>query len=80
MAMRTATLAAVRDLIARVLEVDRSLVVSETRLIQDLGADSIDRLEVATELEEEFGVSLSDDQIQRMNTVHDAAEMVTQAK
>jgi acyl carrier protein len=74
--MRTPTLAAVRDLIARVLEVDRTVVAPDARLAQDLGADSIDRLEVATELEETFGVSLSDDQIQRMNTVHDAAVMV----
>ena len=74
--VESATLTAVRDLIARVLQVDCELVSPETDLKQDLGADSIDRLELATELEEMFGIVLTDEQIERIKTVFDAAAMV----
>ena len=58
----------VRDALAQQFELDPETITLDTNLIDDLGADSLDVVELIMSLEDEFGVSISDD---------DAAQLVT---
>ncbi len=70
----------VRTLIARVFGVSRDHVKPETDLQQQLGADSLDKVEIAIRLEEEFDVKISDSKAIAIDTVNDAASLVEDAK
>ena len=74
--MRKAVLQSVRNLISRVLGVDRRHVEAITDLKNDLGADSLDKIEVAMELEEEFDIDIANSETLDMDTVNDAARIV----
>lgn len=58
----------VRDALAQQFEVDPDSITEDTNLIDDLGADSLDVVELIMSLEDAFGVSISDE---------DAAQLVT---
>jgi acyl carrier protein len=51
----------------------------EHRLVEDLGADSLDLLEFFTGVEEEFGVRIDDDAVGRLSTVGDVIDHLTRA-
>lgn len=59
----------VRELIAEQLGVTLDQVVSESNLISDLGADSLDVVELIMALEDELGVEVPDEDAQKMTTV-----------
>lgn len=56
------------------LGVDESEVVAEANFIQDLGADSLDTVELIMEFEKEFEVSIPDEQAEKIQTVGQAVE------
>lgn len=58
-------------IIAKALFVDRQRVVDDASLFNDLGADSLERIALVMELEEEFGVEINDDAIETFDTVGD---------
>ena len=58
--------------VANCLGVAPEQVALHTRLAEDLGVDSIDRLALALELEEEFDVAISDNALSQMRTIGDA--------
>jgi acyl carrier protein len=66
----------VRKLIARNLSIAEETVVPEANLILDLGADSLDTVELIISLEDEFDVQLTDDQVGSVQTVGDAVALV----
>jgi len=55
---------------------EREEVTPETRFSEDVLADSLDTVEIIMELEEEFGINLSDDVVEKIRTVGQAAEQV----
>ncbi|MDO4972829.1 MAG: acyl carrier protein [Eubacteriales bacterium] len=59
----------VRDALASQFELDPATVTPETNLIDDLGADSLDVVELIMELEDEFGVTISDEAAAELYTV-----------
>ena len=59
----------VRDALASQFELDPETVTMETNLIDDLGADSLDVVELIMELEAEFGVTISDEAAAELYTV-----------
>jgi acyl carrier protein len=59
----------VRDALAAQFELDAESVTMETNLIDDLGADSLDVVELIMELEDEFGVTISDEDASQLYTV-----------
>ncbi len=59
----------VRDALASQFELDPASVTLETNLIDDLGADSLDVVELIMELEDEFGVTISDEAAAELYTV-----------
>jgi acyl carrier protein len=66
--------AQVRNIVVDRLGVDEEDVKPDATLIEDLGCDSLDRVELALALEEEFGVEIPDDDISRMKTIRDIHE------
>jgi acyl carrier protein len=61
----------IRNLVAEFLSVDLRLVSDQTRFLTDLGADWLDRLELMMMIEDQFGVEIADDVIDRMEAVGD---------
>lgn len=66
----------VQNIIIEHLGVDASKVKPEATLIDDLGADSLDTVELVMALEEEFGIAISDDDAELVLTVGDTVKLV----
>jgi acyl carrier protein len=66
----------VRDHLAEELEVDPGRIGEQTRFKEDLDADSLDLYELVMELEDRYGVSVSEEQAARIETVGQAVEFV----
>jgi len=62
----------VKEIIAKELEVGVPQLTSEAKFIEDLGADSLDIVELVMALEEEFGLDIPDEDAEKMKTVGDA--------
>ena len=62
----------VKAIIVDKLSVEESEVTNEASLTNDLGADSLDTVELIMEFEKEFGLSIPDDQAEKISTVGDA--------
>ena len=59
----------IRDLLANQFEVDPETITIDTSLVDDLGADSLDVVEMIMALEDEYGVTVSDEEAVNLNTV-----------
>jgi len=70
----------VKKIIIDKLGVDESEVTHEASFTNDLGADSLDTVELIMELEKEFDVSIPDDQAEKIQTVGQAIEFIEAAK
>ncbi|HDP69917.1 MAG TPA: acyl carrier protein [Actinobacteria bacterium] len=66
----------VKKIIIEQLGVDESAVKSETSFINDLGADSLDIVELIMAIEEEFGLEISDEDAETITTVGQAVEYI----
>ncbi|MBE5969105.1 MAG: acyl carrier protein [Lachnospiraceae bacterium] len=68
-----------RDIIADVLNIDKESIKPETTFKDDLGADSLDVFQIIMEIEEEFKVSIDNEEAEKIITVGDAAEAIKKA-
>ncbi len=68
----------VREHLAEELEIDLERISETTRFKQDLDADSLDLYELVMELEDRYGVSVSEEQAARIETVGDAVGFVVE--
>ena len=66
----------VKNIIAEKLSVDLSEIVPEANFIDDLGADSLDLVELIMSMEEEFDVDISDEDAEKLVTVKDAFDYI----
>jgi acyl carrier protein len=66
----------VKKIIAEKLGVDLSEIVPEASFVDDLGADSLDLVELIMSMEEEFDTDISDDDAEKIQTVQDAINFV----
>ncbi len=62
----------VKKIVVEHLGVEESKVTEQASLIDDLGADSLDQVELVMAFEEEFGVEIPDDAAEKIRTVGDA--------
>jgi acyl carrier protein len=74
---RDQVLAKVREHLAAELEVDAGGISPETRFREDLDADSLDLYELVMELEDTYGISVSEEEASRIETIGDAVDFVT---
>jgi acyl carrier protein len=66
----------VRDIIVDQLGVNAEQVVKEARFIEDLGADSLDTVELVMAFEEEFSIEVPDEEAEKLQTVGDVVAYV----
>ena len=66
----------VKSIIVDKLGVEESEVTNEASVTNDLGADSLDTVELIMEFEKEFGISIPDDQAEKIATVGDAISYI----
>ncbi|MFQ6614817.1 MAG: acyl carrier protein [Fidelibacterota bacterium] len=66
----------VKEVIIDKLGVEESKIVPEASFVDDLGADSLDTVELIMELEEEFGIEIPDDDAEKMTTVGSAVDYI----
>lgn len=67
----------IKKIIAEKLSVDLNEIVPEARFIDDLGADSLDLVELIMSMEEEFDIEISDEKAEELVSVKDAIDYVT---
>ena len=67
----------VKDVITEQLNVDGADVTTESAFVDDLGADSLDIVELVMALEEEFGISIPDEEAENIRTVGDAVNYIS---
>ncbi len=70
----------IKNLIAEQLKVDPATITAESRLMEDLKADSANIMVMIMDLEDQFGITVEDDQIMKMRTVGDVAEYIAKVK
>ena len=70
----------VRDIVVEQLGVDTGDVAVESTFIDDLGADSLDIVELIMAFEEEFGTEIPDEAAEKMKTVQDVVTYIDQNK
>lgn len=70
----------VTDIIVEQLGVDASDVNNDAHFINDLGADSLDTVELIMEFEKEFSIEIPDEDAEKIQTVGDAISYVEKAK
>ena len=68
------------SIVAEQLGVDKEKVTPETSFVNDLGADSLDTVELVMELEEEFEIDIPDDAAEKIQTVGQAVEFIEKAQ
>jgi acyl carrier protein len=70
----------VREIVAEQLERDVNEVTNEASFIDDLGADSLDIVELVMKMEEEFGIEIPDEEAEKIKTVNDVVKYITTHK
>lgn len=68
-----------KKIIADVLNLDPEEITMETTLVGDLGADSLDVMQIIMGVEEEFGIEVLEDDALKISTVEDAVNLIKNA-
>ena len=66
----------IKEIIIDKLGVEESKITSDARFIEDLGADSLDTVELIMQFEEEFDIEISDEDAEKINTVGSSMEYI----
>ena len=66
----------VRELLAHQLEIDPAQIGPQTDILEDLGADSLDIVELVMAIEEEFDIGVTDERAANVRTVEQLVEML----
>lgn len=80
MATEKSTEQRVKDIIVEQLGVNADQVTPESKFIEDLGADSLDTVELVMALEEEFGQEIPDEEAEKLQSVGDVIKHIEQTK
>ena len=73
-------LEAVKKIVVEHLDVEEEKVTENASFIDDLGADSLDNVELVMAFEEEFDIEIPDDAAEHIQTVGDAVKFITEKK
>ena len=66
----------IKELLAKQLRIDIATIADYSNIIEDLGADSLDVVEMLMAIEDDLGVIISDDDAVRLKTVRDVADYI----
>ncbi|MCR5150368.1 MAG: acyl carrier protein [Clostridiales bacterium] len=64
------------EIISEQLEVDRNIVKKSSFLAEDLGADSLDLVDLVMSIEDEYGIELPDSELEKIKTVSDLCDFI----
>ena len=70
----------VKKLVAEQLSINEADIKNDSAFIADLGADSLDTVELVMALEDNFSIEIPDDQQEKIQTVQDAIDYITEHK
>ena len=70
----------VKEVIIDKLGVEEDKIVTEASFVDDLGADSLDTVELIMQLEEEFGLEIPDESAEKMTTVQSVVDYIEENK
>jgi acyl carrier protein len=70
--------ARIRSIVADQLGIDRGEVTPDASILDDLGADSLDVVELVMAIEDEFNIEVPDEDVERMRTIGDMERYVTE--
>ena len=70
----------VKEMLAKQLKADASTITRDTRLVEDLKADSANVMVMIMDVEDAFGITVEDDQIMKMKTVGDVVDYIEKNK
>jgi len=73
------TLDKVKEMLANQLNIEADKITESSKIVEDLGADSLDMIEMLMALEEEFGLSIPDDKAESLKTVGDIASFIDES-
>lgn len=65
-----------KKIISEQLEVDQSIITESASITGELGADSLDLIDLAMSIEDEFDIELSDEALEKIKTVGDLVEYI----
>ena len=68
----------VTEIVAEQLGVEKDEVISDASFVEDLGADSLDQVELVMRLEEEFGIEIPDEDAEKIGRVKEAISYIEQ--
>mgnify|MGYP001487797855 FL=1 len=64
------------EIVCNQLSVDKAEVTPDSSFVEDLGADSLDTVELVMEFEEEFGLEIPDDEAENITTIKSAVDWI----
>lgn len=70
----------VKELVAEQLGIDANTIKPESNIIEDLGADSLDVIEMLMTLEEEYGITIPDEKINQIKTIGQIVELIEECQ
>ena len=66
----------VRQLLAHQFEVDENTITMDTNIADDLGADSLDAIDIVMTIEDQYAIEVPDENIENMKTVEDIVSFI----
>ncbi len=66
----------IEKIISKALSIDEDMVKDDSNFVQDLGADSLNTVEIIMDIEEEYGISIPDEDAEGLVTVKDLKEYI----
>lgn len=70
----------VKELVADQLGISQDTIKPESNIVEDLGADSLDVIEMLMTLEEEYGITIPDEQISQVKTIGQICDLIEKLK
>ena len=66
----------IKPMISEKFGIDEAQITADTRIIEDLGADSLDVVQMLMTLEDDFGITVSEDEASNLRTVSDIVSLI----
>lgn len=70
----------VKDLVAEQLGISKDTIKPESNILEDLGADSLDVIEMLMTLEDEYGITIPDDKINQVKTISEIVALIEECQ